>query len=232
MGNDRLRRVAVIVPAYNEEARIPNVLQAVCGAKLASEVIVVSDGSRDRTADVARKFPGVQVIELETNLGKGGAMAEGVRHTEAPYIAFVDADLDSLKSEHIDLIIQPVLMERCDMCIGVFRGGKVWSDTAQMISPFLSGQRAMRRELFESVPYMAELRMGVEYALTQAAKRRRAKVLRVVLRGVSNCHKEKKMGLMKGTAARLKMYREITQAMVRTRSKKRVRARGRNRWRK
>lgn len=215
------RRVAIIIPAKDEETRIANVLQAACGAKLPTEIIVVSDGSMDKTADVARRFPKVRVIELPYNMGKGAAMAEGVRATHAPIVAFIDADLLGLLPEHVDRIIRPLLGGQCEMCVGVFRGGKVWSDTAQRITPYLSGQRAMRRELFESIPYLGELRMGVEYALNNAAKRRKARVLRVVLRGVSNCHKEEKMGLVKGTAARLRMYSEIGQAMVKTRRRRR-----------
>jgi glycosyltransferase involved in cell wall biosynthesis len=214
-------KVAIIIPAYNEEARIARVLKAATASAYASEVIVVSDGSFDGTARVARQIPGVRVIDLPYNHGKGGAMAEGVRGTRAPFIAFVDADLDGLEGRHIDDIIRPILAHQCDMCVGIFRGGKVWSDTAQRVSPYLSGQRAMRRELFESIPYIEDLRMGVEIALNQAAKRRRARVLRVVLHGVSNCHKEQKLGFVKGLQARGKMYMEITGAMVKTHPRKR-----------
>src|SRR4051812_16479626 len=120
-------RVAVIIPAYNEEQRIANVLRVAVKAKLADEIIVVSDASQDRTAYIARTFEGVRVLELAFNTGKGGAMAAGAAATEAEIIAFVDADLTGLKPEHIDQIIRPLLDQRCDMCIGIFRGGKFWS---------------------------------------------------------------------------------------------------------
>jgi glycosyltransferase involved in cell wall biosynthesis len=217
-------QVAIIIPAYNEAGRISNVLKAAVGAKLADEVIVVCDGCTDNTAAVARSFEGVIVKELPTNQGKGAAMAAGVASTTARIVAFVDADLLGLHAEHVDGIIKPLLENRADMCVGIFRGGKYWSDTAQKISPYLSGQRAIRRELFEAVPYANELRLGIEVALNNVAKKRKARILRVVLRGVSNCHKEQKMGLVKGTAARAKMYVEIGQAMVKTR-KRRVKRR-------
>jgi glycosyltransferase involved in cell wall biosynthesis len=222
MAEDRTKAVAVavIIPAKDEESRIGNVLRAAVNSKLATEIIVVSDGSTDRTAEVARKFPGVRVVDLPYNMGKGGAMAEGVRATRAPIVTFVDADLSGLLPEHIDGIIRPILDNRCEMCVGIFRGGKVWSDTAQRISPYLSGQRAMKRDLFEAVPYISELRMGVEVALNGAARRRKARVLRVVLRGVSNYHKEQKLGLVKGLKARGLMYKEITEAVVKTRRRR------------
>jgi glycosyltransferase involved in cell wall biosynthesis len=217
------KQVAVIIPAFNEEARIANVLRAVTRAKLPHEIIVVSDASQDRTATVARGFPGVRVLELPFNTGKGGAMAAGARATDAQVIAFVDADLSGLRPDHVDLIIRPLLDSRCDMCIGVFRGGKFWSDTAQRISPYISGQRAMSRQLFEKIPFLADLRMGVEVTINTYAKRNKAKVSRVVLRGVSNTYKEQKLGLMKGAAARAKMYAEIGRAMVKMRRRQKPR---------
>jgi glycosyltransferase involved in cell wall biosynthesis len=215
------KRVAVIIPAYNEEQRIGDVLRAVTAAKLPSEIIVVSDASRDRTAQVSRGFSGVRVIELPFNRGKAGAMWEGTHATDAEIIAFVDADLVGLRANHIDQIIRPLLDNRCDMCIGVFRGGKFWSDTAQRISPYISGQRALRREIIEGIPFLLELRMGVEVTINTYAKRAKARVMRVVLRGVSNPTKERKMGIVKGVAARTKMYAEIGRAMVRMHRKTR-----------
>lgn len=212
--------VAIVIPAYNEEQRITTVLRAALASKLADEVIVVSDASRDRTAEVARRFDGVRVIELPFNMGKGGAMSAGVAATQADVLVFVDADLRGLRGEHIDQILRPLLDDQCDMCIGVFRGGKFWSDTAQRISPYISGQRAMKRTLFESIPFLGDLRMGVEVTINTYAKRARARIVRVVLRGVSNTHKERKLGLVKGTAARAKMYKEIARAMMRMRRRR------------
>lgn len=209
--------VAIIIPAYNEATRIGNVLRAAVASKYANEIIVVCDGCDDNTAAVARRFDGVTVKELSYNQGKGAAMAAGVKSTKAQLIAFIDSDLYGLLPDHVDGIIRPVLENRADMCVGVFRGGKYWSDTAQKITPYLSGQRALRREIFDAIPYAGELRLGIEVALNSIAKKRKARVLRVVLRGVSQCHKEQKLGIVKGTAARYKMYKEIGQAMVKTR---------------
>ena len=215
----------MIIPAYNEERRIGTVLRAVCESRLATEIIVVSDASHDRTAAEAREFPQVKVIELLFNSGKGGAMAAGVAATQADVIAFVDADLTGLQGIHVDRIIEPVLANTCDMCVGIFRGGKFLSDTAQRISPYISGQRAMKRWIFDQIPFIGEMRMGVEVTINTYAKRNKARVIRVVLHGVSNTFKESKMGLMKGVKARTKMYAEIGRALVRMRRKKVAKAR-------
>ena len=217
-----MKQIAVIIPAFNEADRIAIVLRAVKGASHISEIIVVSDGSTDNTVAEASKIPGVKVIEMVKNVGKGGAMAAGVAATTAQIVAFVDADLVGLKAEHVDQIILPLLKDECDMCFGVFRGGKIRSNAAMAVTPWLSGQRAMKRELFEAIPYVGELRFGVEAAITNIARKKKSRVKRVVLRGVSNCYKEEKMGLVKGIQARTKMYREIREAMVRTRKKNRT----------
>lgn len=212
-------KTAVIIPALNEEERIAANVQPALEATLVDTVLVVSDGSTDRTAEIARKIEGVTVVELPYNVGKGGAMCAGVAHTDADIIVFVDADLVGLKAQHIDQIIRPILDRECEMCIGVFRGGKFWSDTGQVITPFLSGQRAMTRELFESVPFLPEIRMGAEVTIHTYAKRLKARITKVVLRGVSNTHKEHKLGIVKGATARAKMYQEIARAVVRIRKR-------------
>ncbi len=231
MPDDPKRSLAVVVPAKDEAARIGRVLQAVLEAKLPTEVIAVSDGSSDGTAEVARGFPGVKVIELSENLGKAAAMQAGVRAAESSLILFVDADLNGLTGVHIDRIALPLVAGDCDMCVGIFRGGEKWSDAAMKVSPALSGQRAVRRELFEAVANVADLGMGIEIALEKAAKRRRARVMRVILYGVSNAHKEKKLGFVKGVAARTKMFVEITEAMLtKDQRRKRERRRKRSGW--
>jgi glycosyltransferase involved in cell wall biosynthesis len=208
-------KVAVVIPAYNEEARIGSVLAAVTNAGV-DEVIVVSDGSRDRTVGVAKTFQGVKVIELKRNMGKGAAMCAGVLAAESEIIAFIDADLVGLRPSHIDQIVKPVL-DGADMCIGVFRRGKLWSDAAQVISPYISGQRAMKRELIEMIPWLPEVRMGVEVTINHVARKRHMIIRRVVIHGVTHTAKERKLGFVKGTAHRAKMYAEIGRAMVRSR---------------
>lgn len=216
-----MKKIAIIVPAFNEGARIAQVLNAIKGASHISEIIVVNDGSIDNTSSEAKNVEGVHVIDLVKNVGKGGAMAAGVASTNAQIIAFVDADLEGLRAEHVDQIIKPILRDECDMCVGVFRGGKIGSNAAMAVASFLSGQRAIKREFFEAIPYIGELRYGVEVAITDAMRKRKARVKRVVLRGVSNCYKEEKLGLVKGIQARTKMYRDIREAMVRSRKKQR-----------
>lgn len=211
-------KVAAVIPAFNEESRIRPVLEAVKRAKLPQEIIVVNDGSTDLTAGVAAQVEGVRVLSLPKNLGKGAAMVAGVRATNADVIVFIDADLAGLRPNHVDDIVRPVI-NGCDMCIGVFRRGKFWSDAAQVLAPYISGQRAVRRDLIDQISWLDECRLGAEVTINTVARKRKMRIRRVVLNGVTHAAKERKFGFAKGTAQRAKMYAEIGKAMVKTRRK-------------
>ena len=75
--------------------------------------------------------------------------------------------------------------------------------------------------MIEPISILADFRIGIEVALKDEAKRRKARILQVPLRGVSNFSKEKKLGLVKGTRQRMKMYKEIASAIVKIRKDRR-----------
>ena len=90
--------VSIIIPAWNEEDRLTRTLNRYLPALEHRgepfEVIVVVDGVRDRTADVARAFSGrhVKVLEFPTKLGKGGAILAGIWASQYEYVGYLDAD--------------------------------------------------------------------------------------------------------------------------------------------
>lgn len=205
-------RVAAVIPAYNEETTIGEVVNTLRRVDLIDDIVVVSDGSHDRTAEVARQA-GARVIEHKENLGKAGAMKTGFMNTQGPYILFLDADLIGLSPTHVRSLLSPVLNAEADMTVGVFDDGRVATDLAQLVAPYLSGQRAVRRgiveEMFIDAPDADVCRFGIEVALTRHVKHRGYKVAEVSLEEMSHRMKEEKLGLVKGMAARVKMYYEI-----------------------
>lgn len=213
--------VSAIVPAYNEETRIVGVLRVLVECPSLNEIIVVNDGSSDRTAAVAQNFAQshphkcIRVIHLPTNRGKGGAMFAGATATEAEIVAFFDADLIGLKPEHVEAIVAPVLDGSVAMAIGVFRGGRISTDLAQFLVPYISGQRALLRTLFVEVPGIESTRSGVEIVLTLHFQRNRYPVAMVPIEGITHTMKEEKLGFWRGTRARWKMYLEIARAFAR-----------------
>jgi dolichyl-phosphate beta-glucosyltransferase len=93
------RSISIIVPAFNEEIRIPATLDKVCGyldrsAWDFAEVVVVDDGSRDGTAQAARAA-GARVIENPGNRGKGYSVRHGMLEAKGEWALFTDADLSA-----------------------------------------------------------------------------------------------------------------------------------------
>lgn len=200
--------ISIIIPAYNEEKYIEEVLEVVTGVPNLLEVIVVSDGSTDGTVQVAQRYP-VKVIELPVNMGKGGAMMAGARNAKGKYLFFLDADLIGLKPKHIASLINSIENEDLDMVVGVFDSGRISTDLAQVVAPFLSGQRIVKKEYLLGIDNLDAARFGVEIELTKYAVKHKLKVKEVVLEDLTHVMKEEKLGFVKGFASRMKMYWEI-----------------------
>ncbi len=98
-------QVSVIIPAYNMQAYLAEAIKSVLNQTLAvNEIIVVDDGSSDKTAEVAASFSTATLIRQE-NAGAAEAMNNGVRHSSGPLIAFLDAD-DVWQPEKIEKQVQ------------------------------------------------------------------------------------------------------------------------------
>lgn len=206
--------VTAVIPAYNEQSTVGKVVRAARSCPFVREVIVVSDGSTDETPQVARQA-GARVIELDANQGKGAAIKAGVEATEAAVVVFLDADLLGLSGDHVRRLVEPVLHGEADMTIGLFGHGRVMTDLALMIAPYLSGQRALRKEVIRGLPHLDVLRYGVEVALTRHIVAANLRVRQVELRGVTHRMKEEKRGFWRGLSARMKMYVDLVREATR-----------------
>jgi glycosyltransferase involved in cell wall biosynthesis len=170
--------VTVVLPAYNEESRIVDTLRAVRSLSLVDEIIVVNDGSTDGTAERVHQF-GVTLIDLPTNMGKGGAMNAALPYINSDIVVFLDADLGSSANEAVK-IIKVVEDGLCDLAIAAFppptrkggfglvKGTAAWAirraGKMEVTAP-LSGQRAMTRRALEMLSPFDE-DYGVELGMT------------------------------------------------------------------
>lgn len=204
--------VTAVIPAYNEEQTIAGVVNCVKGIDKIKKVIVVSDGSTDRTAEIAKKC-GAEVIELNENIGKGGAIKAGINECGTEVILFLDADLIGLTKKHVLDLIEPVISDKADMTIGIFKNGRMVTDLAQKVTPYLSGQRAIKKSIIDRIPNMDITRYGVEVALTKYVDKSSARVLEVDLPDMTHITKEEKLGIIKGVHARIKMYWDIVKVL-------------------
>lgn len=205
--------VAAIVAAYNEEPTIGPIVKTLVDSKLFREVIVISDGSTDGTADVARAAGASLVHQFPWKHGKGAAMMHGVSHTDAPILFFADADLKGLRKEHLEQILEPVMKGELAMCVGIRDRGRLMMKIAAHL-PLIGGERAMQRKVFEDVPDKYMQGFMVESAMNYHCRAHHLPYGTVELPGLQIRRKMQKVGFVKGLGEYLHMWWEVCGAMI------------------
>lgn len=122
----RLRSLSVFFPCYNEEGNIERVTRAAVEAAgnfaETFEVIIVNDGSKDRTGEIAERLaaeiPQVRAVHNSPNLGYGGAVGRGLKEARLEWVFFTDGDGQFDINELPRLI---GLLDRCDVAVGYRR---------------------------------------------------------------------------------------------------------------
>lgn len=115
--------LSIVIPAFNEELRLPATLERIAaylqGSRREVEVLVVDDGSKDRTAAVAESFrekiPKLRVVPNGINRGKGYSVRHGVQEARGRIVLFTDADL-SAPIEEADKLVDA--LQNFDVAIG------------------------------------------------------------------------------------------------------------------
>ncbi|MCL4870026.1 MAG: glycosyltransferase [Anaerolineae bacterium] len=168
--------LSVVIPAYNEEDGIEDIAQRVLDVRPALtkvgvdrlELLVVNDGSRDRTAEIAGRMDGVTLVNHPTNKGYGAALKTGFGKAQGELIAFLDAD-GTYPPEYFPQLCQEVLQNGAQLVVGSRRSGAeshmppmrrlgnfIWSNLVtvlggqRVIDP-ASGMRVFRREILEQI---------------------------------------------------------------------------------
>ena len=165
--------LSVVIPAYNEEDGIEAIVErmlavreplAVFGMDL--ELIVVDDGSCDRTAEITRRYDGLTLVCHERNAGYGAALKTGFALAHGQWLGFLDAD-GTYPPEHFPQLCQAALEQKADLVVGSRRSGAesemplarrvgnlLWSNLVTLLGNHrvtdpASGMRVFRHEVLE-----------------------------------------------------------------------------------
>ena len=203
----RKKTVSVVIPVFNEEKTVANVVRAVLTSEIVSEIICVNDGSVDRSLEILKGFGDkIRLINFGNNQGKGAALAAGVRIAGSEIIVFFDADLIGLKKEHIVKLTRPLSANQSSFTLGRLAD-------FPLIPVLFSGQRAYwKKDLNPYLRKIAQTRFGVEVFLNYVFREEKRKI--VALKGLNYLRKQKKISSEKVAEAYLDMFKEIFQVMV------------------
>lgn len=191
------KKLSVIVPVFNEEKTVAELVKRVLARPETGEIIIIDDGSRDNTRgelEALSGIPGVKIIYQEVNRGKGSAVIRGIPEATMPYVIIQDADFEYNPDDY-PLVLTPLLQGKADVVYGsrfmgtpgqvrYFRhemGNKVLTFFSNLCSDIHltdmeTCYKCFRREILQNLNLNSR-RFGIEVELT--AKLARSRRLRI-----------------------------------------------------
>jgi glycosyltransferase involved in cell wall biosynthesis len=192
-------KLSVVVPVYNEKETVVEILRRVKATGLASEIILVDDGSTDGTREILRSLespPAVLVLFHEKNKGKGAALRTGFQKACGDVILVQDADLEYNPAEY-PALLEPIECGQADVVYGSrFLGSKrrvtmFWHMVANqlltlatnilfnsILSDMETGFKVFRADLLKSIPLRAS-RFDFEPEITAKVLKRKARLFEI-----------------------------------------------------
>ncbi len=222
-----MNKLSVVIPCYNEERTLESVVDRVLAAErcgLDIEVVIVDDGSRDRSAEVmkalAEKHPQIVAVFHAMNQGKGAALRTGFQKASGDIVLVQDADQEYDPNEYPKLL-RPILDGRADVVFGSrFKGGDearvlyFWHSVGNKVLTLASNMftninltdmetcyKVFRREIIQSVT-IEENRFGFEPEITAKVAKMRPRIFEVGISYNGRTYEEgKKIGWKDGVRA-------------------------------
>jgi len=222
MSTEPRRCLSVIIPCYNEQGTIASLIAMVQASPWVQEIIVVDDGSQDKSREILEAIsdPQVRVIMHSVNQGKGAALRTGFSHATAEFVIVQDADLEYDPSEY-PLVLEPLLDDRADVVFGSrFLSGRphrvlyFWHSLGNRFLTLMSNMftdlnltdmetcyKCFRREVIQAID-IEEDRFGFEPEITAKLAKLRLRIYEVGISYSGRTYDEgKKIGWRDGVRA-------------------------------
>ena len=191
--------LTVLIPVYNEVNTIEEIVTRVQSMNVASEILIIDDGSQDGTRDLLKNMDGsdhVRIVFHEKNQGKGAAVRTGIRASKGDVILIQDADLEYDPREY-PILLKPLNEKLADVVYGSrFLGGPrrptmFWHMVANKLLTLMTnilyntiltdmetGYKVFRREVVENMPLHAK-RFDFEPEFTAKILKRKIRIFEV-----------------------------------------------------
>jgi glycosyltransferase involved in cell wall biosynthesis len=224
MSNPVTPCLAVVIPVFNEATTIANVIRTVLAQPLVQEIVVVDDGSSDKTWEalqpVAQGEPRLRLLRHPANLGKGAALRSGFAIITAELVIVQDADLEYDPTEY-GALCAPILSQKADVVFGSrFAGAGAhrvlyyWHSLGNKFLTLLSniatdlnlgdvesGYKVFRREILQRI-VLEENRFGFEPEIVAKVSKLRLRIYEVPISYYGRTYAEgKKIGWRDGFSA-------------------------------
>lgn len=178
-------KISAIIPVYNNEKTIGHVLSVVTQINDIAEIIVINDGSTDRSIDQVQKFKKVKTISHDINLGKGAAVVTGWNHASNEVVFGIDGDLEKLNKIHLTNLLQKYKSNTWDMVIAAREQHGIFD--------MVSGDRIYKKSVV--LPYMKIAHSagnGVEQVINYAHLDKKIHV--IVSKGIGHIQRYQRRG--------------------------------------